>query len=237
MSADLGNGDPRPLSERCSRKHQPSSWAVWYVVTSAILVSLQTCPLERFMVEQAPPPQLMKREMHGGAIPLGPKQASKIKGIPFLKCLLLLRERFFLAFRATKPGSGWCMRKESNSFSSFWDLEVISLEDSRRVHYIWQNQKRAETSLIFIYSVLATKLQSEQRPWLPSLQSWISAPDLACSGTQGPMGRGTHTHGVLQGSLVRMGHPEWSVSHSDGPDPGNESITHLHPCQGLIRYM
>lgn len=129
MSADLGNGDPRPLSERCSRKHQPSSWAVWYVVTSAILVSLQTCPLERFMVEQAPPPQIMKREMHGGAIPLGPKQASKIKGIPFLKCLLLLRERFFLAFRATKPGSRCCMQKESNSFlpSGIWKWFLLKI--------------------------------------------------------------------------------------------------------------
>lgn len=68
------------------------------------------------MMEQAPPPQLMKREMHGGAIPLGPKQTSKIKGIPFLKCLLLLRERFFSAFRATKPASWWCYARGKQLF-------------------------------------------------------------------------------------------------------------------------
>lgn len=126
------------------------------------------------MMEQAPPRQLMKREMHGGAIPLGPKQTSKIKGIPFLKCLLLLRERFFSAFRATKPASWWCMREESSSFSSLWHLEVISPEDARRAHYIQQNQKRTATCLIFICGGLATMLQSDQRPQLPSLQSWIS---------------------------------------------------------------
>lgn len=90
--------------------------------------------------------------------------------------MLVVPERviFFIALRATKSGSGGACQRKAALFLFFWNLEMISPGHARGAHYIWQNQKITATCLIFIHGVLATVLQSEPRPWLPSLQSWIS---------------------------------------------------------------
>lgn len=75
----------------------------------------------------------MKRDRHGAATPLAPKQTSKIGGIPFLKCLVLLKRVIFLSISSAEASFLLVHAKEKQLFLFFFflqGLEVISSEET-----------------------------------------------------------------------------------------------------------